>query len=341
MRGVRKSAVAPPRASWCVAAPALLFHDSVLSPVNPLFGIALKVASTLAFALMAACVRHLAQRYPVGEVVFARSFFAMIPVIAWLTWLGHFPEAIFTKHPGQHLRRTIIGSSGMFMGFLGLAYLPLPDATALGYAAPLMVVVLAALIVKETVRIYRWTAVAIGFAGVLIMLYPHIRALGGGAVGTVATIGVACTLASTVTNAIATIEVRRLVQLEEKTGTIVFWMMMSTTVLGFATLLFGWKMPTWQDAALMVLMGILGGIGQILVTESYHHADTSLIAPFDYTSMIWATMIGWFIFGEWPQQNVIVGAGVVIAAGLFVIWREHRLGIERKRARQAQPSKLL
>lgn len=309
--------------------------------MNPLFGIALKVVSTLAFAMMAACVRHLAQRYPVGEVVFARSFFALIPVIAWLAWLGHFPSAIFTKYPGQHLRRGLVGSCGMFLGFLGLAYLPLPDATALGYAAPLMVVVLAALIVKENVRIYRWTAVAIGFVGVLVMLYPHMKALTGGGAGDLASIGIAFTLASTVTNAIATIEVRRLVQLEEKTGTIVFWMMTSTTILGLLTIFYGWQMPNAQDAALMVLMGILGGIGQILVTESYHHADTSLIAPFDYTSMIWAMIIGWFLFGEWPKNNVIIGACIVIAAGLFVIWREHALGIERKKARQAQPSKML
>lgn len=309
--------------------------------MNPLFGIALKVASTLAFAMMAACVRYLTQRYPVGEVVFARSFFALIPVIAWLAWLGHFPGAIYTRHWAQHLRRTLIGSSGMFLGFLGLAYLPLPEATALGYAAPLMVVVLAALVVKETVRIYRWTAVAIGFVGVIVMLYPHMKALSGGIAGSVATIGAACTLASTVTNAIATIEVRRLVQLEEKTGTIVFWMMMTTTVIGFLTIFLGWQIPSWQDAALMIFMGIIGGVGQILVTESYHHADTSLIAPFDYTSMIWAMIIGWFLFSEWPQQNVIIGASIVIAAGMFVIWREHQLGIERKKARQAQPSKIL
>ncbi|MGL4324019.1 MAG: DMT family transporter [Beijerinckiaceae bacterium] len=309
--------------------------------MNPLFGIALKVASTLAFAMMAACVRHLAQRYPVGEVVFARSFFALIPVISWLAWQGQFPAAIHTKNPWQHLRRGLIGSGGMFLGFLGLAYLPLPDATALGYAAPLMVVVLAAVIVKETVRIYRWTAVAIGFVGVLIMLTPHLKSLSGGLASSAAALGVSFTLASTFCNAFATIEVRRLVQLEEKTGTIVFWMMMTTTVFGLFTVIWGWPMPSWQDALLMLLMGILGGIGQILVTESYHHADTSLIAPFDYTSMIWATMIGWFLFGEWPQQTIIIGACIVIAAGLFVIWREHQLGIERKKARQAQAAKIL
>ncbi|MGL5733998.1 MAG: DMT family transporter [Beijerinckiaceae bacterium] len=309
--------------------------------MNPLFGIALKVASTLAFAMMAACVRHLAQRYPVGEVVFTRSFFALIPVIAWLAWQKKFPEDIFTRHPWQHFRRGLIGSCGMFLGFLGLAYLPLPDATALGYAAPLMVVVLAALVVKEVVRIYRWTAVAVGFIGVLVMLWPHLQSLRTGFASNAAALGVAFTLGSTLTNAFATVEVRRLVQLEERTGTIVFWMMMSTTVLGFLTLFWGWTWPTPQDAALMVLMGILGGIGQILVTESYHHADTSLIAPFDYTSMIWAVIIGWFLFGEWPAHNIIIGAAIVIAAGLFVIWREHRLGIERKKARQAQAAKIL
>ncbi len=309
--------------------------------MNPFFGIALKVASTLVFAFMAAGVKLLTARYPIGQVVFCRSFFAMIPLVVWLWWIGQWPGALRTSIPLQHIRRGLVGSCGMFMGFAGLSYLPLAEQTALGYTAPLLVVALAALFIGETVRIYRWSAVAIGFCGVLVMLVPQMSALSGGVLRDGATIGAALTLASALTNAIATIEVRKLVQAEEKTGTIVFWLMSMTTIFGLATIVFGWGAPDLKDAAIMVGIGVLGGMGQILVTESYQHAETSLIAPFDYTSMIWAVLIGWFIFGDWPTLYIFAGATIVIAAGIFVIWREHRLGLERKRARQAAPSKIL
>ncbi|MET0606381.1 MAG: DMT family transporter, partial [Beijerinckiaceae bacterium] len=196
----------------------------------------------------------------------------------------------------------------------------------------------AALIIGETVRIYRWSAVAIGFVGVIIMLIPQMSAVTSGVLRDGATIGAALTLASALTNATATIEVRKLVQAEERTGTIVFWLMSMTTLFGLATIVLGWHTPTLSDAAIMIGMGVLGGMGQILVTESYQHAETSLIAPFDYTSMIWAVLIGWVLFGDWPTAYIFVGAAIVTAAGMFVIWREHRLGIERKRARQATTS---
>jgi drug/metabolite transporter (DMT)-like permease len=315
----------------------------VLPPrnVNPFFGIALKVASTLVFAFMAAGVKTLTSRYPIGQVVFCRSFFAIIPLAIWLWWIGLWPGALRTSIPFQHIRRGMIGSGGMFLGFTGLSYLPLAEATALGYTAPLLVVALAALLIGETVRVYRWSAVGVGFIGVIVMLLPQMSALRDGVLRDGASIGAAMTLTSALTNAIATVEVRKLVQAEEKTGTIVFWLMSMTTLLGLATIAFGWRMPTLTDAAIMVGVGIIGGVGQILVTESYQHAETSLVAPFDYASMIWAVIIGWFLFGDWPTAYIFGGAFIVIAAGMFVIWREHRLGLERKRTRQAAPSKML
>ncbi|WP_342361470.1 DMT family transporter [Terrarubrum flagellatum] len=309
--------------------------------MNPLFGISLKVLSTLVFAFMGAGVKTLTVRYPIGEVVFCRSFFAMIPLGIWLWWIGQWPGALRTKRPLGHIQRGVMGSIGMFLGFAGLSYLPLPDQTALGYTAPLLVVALAALIIGETVRIYRWSAVAIGFVGVIVMLAPQLSALSGGVLRDGATIGAAFTLASALCNAFSTIEVRKLVQMEEKTGTIVFWIMSMTTILGFCTIVLGWRAPDLTDAAIMVGMGIVGGLGQIFVTESYQHAETSLIAPFDYTSMIWAVMIGWFLFGDWPAANIFIGSAIVISAGIFVIWREHQLGLERKRQRQATSSKML
>lgn len=306
--------------------------------MNPLLGISLKVLSALSFTLMSAGIKIVSTRFPTGELVFFRSAFALIPLLGWLATQDALIDAVRTRNIVGHLKRGVIGSTGMFCGFVALAYLPLPDAIAIGYTAPLLVVVLAALILKETVRIYRWTAVAIGFAGVMIMLVPHFSssALAQG-FGAGAAFGALFSLAGAFCSAGATIEVRRLIA-GEKTGAIVFYFSMLTTLLGFSTILIGnWNLPTLQEFALLVCIGILGGIGQILLTQSYRFADASLIAPFEYTTMIWALVIGWFAFGELPAATVLIGATIVISSGIFVIWREQQLGLERKRAREAAP----
>ncbi len=281
-----------------------------------------------------------------GEIIFCRSFFAMIPLLTWLAFQGDLAGALRTNNPLGHLKRGVIGSCGMFMGFWALALLPLPDAVAFSYATPLIVVVLAALFLKEKVRAYRWSAVALGFAGVLVMLSPHMAAAPSGAPATASTgamalpggipLGVAVALIAATFSALATIEVRVLTR-TESTGAIVFWFMGLTSLLGLATSVFGWNWPDARDAALLVGIGVMGGLGQILLTQSYRHGDASLIAPFEYTTMIWAVMIGWFFFGEWPANAVFIGAALVILSGIFVIWREHRLGLLKPEAQSAGP----
>jgi len=217
----------------------------------------------------------------------------------------------------------------MFASFMALSYLPLPDTVAIGYAAPLITVLLAAVLLKETVRAYRWSAVVIGFIGVLIMMTPHFNASsiargfsGGPAIGAVFALFAAFCAAG------ATIQVRRLTQ-SEKTGAIVLYFSLMTTCLGLFTVVLGWRLPGPGDFGLLVLTGILGGIGQILLTQAYRYGDASLLAPFEYTTMIWALLTGWFIFGQLPQAAVIVGGVIVSAAGVFVVWRERRLELIR------------
>ena len=130
---------------------------------QPVVGIALKVTSTVVFTLMATLVKLASADYPIGEIVFFRSFFALIPVLVWVVARGHFPEALYTSRLHRHFFRSVAGAGGMFTGFTALALLPIADATAIGYAAPLMTVVLAVIFLGEKVRIYRWSAVAVGF----------------------------------------------------------------------------------------------------------------------------------------------------------------------------------
>jgi drug/metabolite transporter (DMT)-like permease len=297
--------------------------------VKPFLGITLKVASALAFTAMSAVIKMLADKYPIGEIVFFRSAFAILPLLIWLRWQGDLINAVRTTNMAGHLLRGLIGSCGMFAGFVALSYLPLSDAVAIGYAAPLMTVLLAAVVLKETVRVYRWTAVVVGLIGVLIMLTPHLSAgalahglTGGSAVGALFALAAAFCAAG------ATIQVRRLTA-TERTGAIVLYFSLLTTLLGLATIVLGWRAPGALDLGLLVLTGILGGVGQILLTKSYRHADASLLAPFEYTTMIWALLIGWFVFGQLPAPAVVAGATIVVAAGLLVIWRESRLGLIR------------
>jgi drug/metabolite transporter (DMT)-like permease len=293
---------------------------------NPAAGIACKILAALAFTIMSAGIKSVGEGYPTGELVFFRSAFALIPLAVWLAWSGHLREAAKTSDLKGHVLRGVVGSTGMFAGFVALTYLPLSDAVAIGYASPLITVVLAALILKETVRVYRWSAVAAGFVGVLIMLSPHLGAAAGGTNRSL--VGAGFGLLGACCAAAATIQVRRLTS-QETTGAIVLYFSLLTTALGLTTLAFGWRLPPLSDAPLLVGIGILGGIGQILMTQSYRFADASLVAPFDYMTMIWAILIGWFAFGQLPDRAVIVGGAVVALAGLFVIWREHRLGLAR------------
>jgi len=298
---------------------------------KPALGILLKVLSALAFTLMSAGLKVVSAAYPTGELVFFRSAFALVPLLAWLGWQGGLVDAIRTRDIRGHVLRGIIGSCGMFSGFVALSYLPLHDAIAIGYAAPLIVVALAALVLKETVRAYRWTAVGIGFAGVLIMLSPHLAAEASRRTAEAAALtGALFALLGAFCSAGATIQVRRLT-LTERTGAIVFYFSLLTTALGLSTIVLGWTLPSPPDFALLVLIGVLGGIGQILLTQSYRYADASIIAPFEYTTMIWALLFGWFVFGEMPTAAVLAGAAIVAGAGLFVLWRERRLGLVRRK----------
>ena len=306
--------------------------DHALTP-NPLRGIGFKLMSVAVFMAMSSCVKALAADMPTGEVVFFRSAFAIPVILVWLWYRHELREGLSTDNPLGHVWRGLMGASAMGLGFLALGLLPLPEVVAIGYATPLLVTVFAAMFLGETIRLYRLGAVLIGLIGVVVMLYPRLSVLPGGAATSTETVGALAVLMASVFAALAVCFVRRLVQ-TESTSAIVFWFSVTCSVLALLTLPFGWDMPTPVQAGLLVASGLLGGVGQILVTSSYRLAPASLIAPFDYSSILLAMVVGWFVFGEAPTMVVLIGAAVVTGAGLFVIWREHRLGLERGGARK-------
>jgi drug/metabolite transporter (DMT)-like permease len=297
--------------------------------MNVVHAILIKMLSVLLFAVMSALIRWLGDRVPLGQVVFFRSAFAIIPVLAIYAWRGELLAAVRTERPFGHIGRGMISVAGMFLNFAALARLPLADANALSFASPLITVALAALILKEQVRVYRWTAVAIGFVGVLVMLWPYLD-IGHMTASTEATIGAACALTAAFTNAGSVIQTRRLTD-SETTASIVFYFSFICMLFGAVTLPFAWHQPTLTEFAALVSIGFIGGISHIFLTESYRYAAASVVAPFDYTAMLWAFLLGYWLFGEVPTIYVFVGSGIVAASGLFVIWRERRRGIERIR----------
>jgi drug/metabolite transporter (DMT)-like permease len=302
--------------------------------MNPLRGIALKVASVCVFVAMASLIKATAAAVPPGEAVFFRSFFAIPVILVWLGATGALRTGLATRTPLGHVWRGIVGTTAMGFGFAGLGLLPLPEVTAIGYAAPILTVAFAAMFLGEEVRAFRLAAIALGLAGVLIVLSPRLTVLQGEGPGTTEALGAIVVLTSAVFAALAQTFVRKLVATETTTA-IVFWFSVSAAVLSLVTLPFGWSWPSPRVAAMLVAAGLLGGVGQILLTSSYRHADTSVIAPFEYSSMILALGVGYLVFGEVPSWVVVLGALIVVAAGCLIIWRERQLGLERARQRQS------
>lgn len=296
--------------------------------MNPLLGILLCVLSTVGFTLMSAMVRYIGDRVPVGEMVFARNFVVLVPLMLGLALRGELLKTIRTKNLRGHVTRSFANITSIFCNYAGVVRIPLAEATAIGFATPLFTVMLAAIFLRETVRLWRWSAVFVGFLGVLVMLSPR---LGGATPDTQAALGAILVLISAFLIAVVMIQVRHLSK-TETTPRLVLYYSVFASLASLATLYWGWVMPSWGDLLALVGIGVFGGLGQTFITESLRYAPASVVAPFGYAAMLWSTVIGYFWLGELPAAVVFAGAAVVIASGLFVIWREHKLGLDRKRA---------
>lgn len=298
--------------------------------MSPLRGIALKLTAVFLFMIMASMIKATADVVPPGEAVFFRSFFAIPVILAWLVWTGELKTGLKVQSRWGHFWRGASGASAMVMGFAALGMLPLPEVTAIGYASPLITVALAAFLLGEKVRAFRWSMVLVGLVGVLIVLSPRLTV--ADEVERMAAWGAVLALVSAALRSLAQVYIRKLVQFET-TSSIVFYFSLTCTLLSLLTLPFGWVLPTASDTALLIGSGIIGGVAQIFLTSAYRDAPASLIAPFDYASMLFALLIGYFVFAEVPTTIMLAGSAVVIAAGVAIIWRERQLGLKRGQAR--------
>ncbi len=293
---------------------------------NRLLGIGLRLGATTSFGVMAAMIKL---GYEAGasvvELVFYRLALGLVPLFIWIAWSRNF-AAWRTKRPLAHGLRTALGLATMMVSFAALNYLPLAEATTISFAAPLFSVALSALILKEKVRRYRWSAVAAGLIGVAVVMQPAGENL--------PPIGLALALVGAIGVAGVTITIRTISR-TDSTQTTVLWF------TGLAALTVGAAMPfnaqahdptTW---AILISLGLFGGVGQLLMTASLRYAPVATVAPFDYVQLLWAVWFGWLIWDTQPPASTWAGAAVIIASGLYTLYREHRLG--RDKARAAPP----
>lgn len=293
---------------------------------RPLLGIGYKLIAIGLFSTMDVFIKALSADYHTLQIVFARNLFAFLPLMFLFAQAGDL-RFLRTERFGQHMLRSAFGFTAMLGFFLAFAYLPLATVTAIGFAGPIMLAALSVPLLGEKVGAHRWSAIVAGFIGVLIILRPGLVEWN---------LGMASAMAATIFYALAMIQIRKLAGLEPGL-TIVFYFTLFCTLASGLAQPFVWEWPDNGIHWMMLIgMGILGGTAQIFLTKGYRHAPASLLAPFEYSALLWAAVYGWFLFSDWPDIFTWSGSAILITSGLYILWREVRR--QRSTAFQAVPS---
>ncbi len=291
-------------------------NNSAIASNRPLAGIAVRIIAVFAIASMIALVKLAADNgVSVIESVFYRQFFALFLLIPIIMLRGG-PKTIRTDKFPLHLKRMTVGLTGMIFNFWAVSLLPLAEATTIGFMVPVFATLLAIFLLAEKVGMHRWSAILAGFAGVLIITRPEAAGFSWQ--------GVLVALNGALFTAWVSIIIRDLGRTEDPV-TVVFWFtIFSLPLLGTAMLWFG----QWHDGYSWLLIfgiGLCGGIGQLALTKSLQLAPVSVVLSVDYSALIWATLYGWLIWSTLPTRWTLVGAPLIIGAGLYIAWREGRL----------------
>ncbi len=294
--------------------PAAAAAGATTARAETLQGIGLIALAMALLSAMDAVVKWLAADYSTIQLMFFRSVFAFLP-LAPLVLRSGWAGSLRTQRPGGHALRGLFGLAALGCFFWSLSLLPLADATAITFAAPLFVTALSLPLLGEVVRARRWTAVGVGFLGVLVMVQPGVGIFQPAAL---------LPLAAALFLALMVIQVRKLTRTESDTTIVLYYTIISTLVTG-AVVPFYWATPNLTDFLLLALVGVLGGLGQLVLTAAYRRTEASILAPFDYTAMIWAVLFGFLLWGELPAPNIWLGVAIVIASGIYIIYREAEL----------------
>jgi drug/metabolite transporter (DMT)-like permease len=283
---------------------------------RPLAGVALRLLTALLLAVMFALVKLAASRGAhLVETLFYRQI-GSATCATGLVLLGPGLKSLRTRRVGAHVMRMALGMSAMALNFLAMILLPLAEATAIGFSVPIFSTVLAALLLREATGKWRWGAIAAGFAGVLLIIQPSG--------GQVPLHGAAVALAGALATAWVTILIRQLGATERTTTTVFFFAVSSLVPMG---ILMFWFVQAHDPVTWLILaaMALAGGLAQLTLTASLRLAPVALVMPMDYTSLLWATLLGAWLFAQMPTPGMWIGAPIVIASGLVIVWREQRL----------------
>lgn len=285
--------------------------SSVRSADNVPIGIFFMIAATLFFAISNALTKWLVAIYPVGEVMFVRSMSSLAvtaAVIVPFTGLSIFA----TQRAGAHIARGLSQSISQAFTVIAFSLMPLAAAIAINFSAPLWAALVATLWLKDRAGLGRWAALLAGFSGVIIVAGPGADAF---------QVGALFALANAMMYGSVTVAVRGLTA-TESTNTLIMWQMVTIAVFHSTLLVFGYRWPTGEDAALLVLSGVANSLAQYTWTTALVLAPTTAVAPFYYFLLVWATAAGFVIWGEIPTPGLLIGSVIVVASGLFLLWHE-------------------
>jgi drug/metabolite transporter (DMT)-like permease len=274
-------------------------------------GILFMLAATVLFALSSAVAKWQVAIYPVGEVMFMRSFSSLIVCAAVILPITGF-SVFATQRPRDHLARGLSQSISQTFTVIAFSLMPLAGAIAINFSAPLWSALLAVIWLKERAGPARWTALLTGFLGVLIVADPGVDSL---------TLGALFALANAVMYGSVTVAVRGMTA-TESTNTLLMWQMVTIAVIHSFLLLFGFRWPTPADAAMLALSGVANALAQYLWTRALHLAPAAAVSPFYYFLLVWALVIGFLAWGDVPTIGLLSGSAIVVASGLFLLWHE-------------------
>lgn len=277
--------------------------------------IALMVIASGVLTVQDAMVKWIAQSYPVGQVMTLRGVFVIATVVLWAMARRRTSE-LRVSNWGLQLARGTLMSISTFLFVTGLTLMPIADAIAIAFAGPVIATALAALMLGERIRWRRWTAIIIGFSGVVVMLRPTPELI---------RLVALVPLLAALVGAFRDIVTRRMGTGGESTLAI---MLISTSVVTFAGLLtipFGWVSLDITDLGWFIVSALLVGLAQALMIESFRLGEVGLVAPFKYTSLVWAVLLGLAVWGDLPDVWTWVGSSLVVASGLYIWHREMTL----------------
>jgi drug/metabolite transporter (DMT)-like permease len=289
-------------------------HDVMPTRNATLAGIVMMLLGILLFSLNDVMGKWLVATYTVGQVLLLRSAAALAVIAPFVVKQG-IRRTLRPERPGLQVLRVALGSCEVALFYWAVSYLPLADTMTLWLAAPVWAVVLAALLLGERVDARRWLAVVAGFVGVAVALDPSGQSLSMPAL--IALVGSFSFAAMMITG-------RQLRGTPDVT--LVAWQTLGAFLMGVVLLPFGWVTPSLADAGLLGLLGIVAMVAHLCVTRSLKLAEASVVVPYQYTLIVWALVFGWLVFGDWPTPAMLLGAALIIAAGMALLVLERRAG---------------